>query len=67
MAHKPSITQDALAGRLAARGVHVDRSAVARIEMGKRYVLDYEVLALASALRVPVEQLFNKKYRASHF
>lgn len=56
---KPEITLEDLAGRLAARGVALDRSAIGRIENRKRYVLDYELRAIAAALRVPVSMLLN--------
>jgi transcriptional regulator with XRE-family HTH domain len=48
-----------LAGRLAARGVTIDRSAIGRIENGNRYVLDYELKALADALRTNVAEFFK--------
>ena len=54
------VSQQDLAGRLAALGVSLDRSAVARIESGDRYVLDYEAVALAKALRIPIEALFPR-------
>jgi hypothetical protein len=43
---KPEVTLEDLAGRLAARGVTLDRSAIGRIENHNRYVLDYELKAL---------------------
>lgn len=55
---RPKVSQQDLAGRLAARGVTIDRSAIARIESGERFVSDYEALAIAHALKVPVERLF---------
>jgi transcriptional regulator with XRE-family HTH domain len=58
LAKKPEITLEDLAGRLAARGVHLDRSAIGRIENEKRYVLDYELKALADSLRVSLLELF---------
>jgi hypothetical protein len=58
LAHSPRLTQDGLAGRLAARGVNLDRSALARVEKCRRYVLDYEAAAIAHALNVPIERLF---------
>lgn len=54
------MSQQDLAGRLAAKGVIVDRSAIARIESAERYVLDYEALAIAKSLKVSVEQLFAR-------
>lgn len=56
---KPEVTLDDLAGRLAARGVTLDRSAIGRIENLKRYVLDYELKALANALRIEVRDLLR--------
>lgn len=57
-AQRPKVSQQDLAGRLAARGVVIDRSAIARIESGERFVSDYEALTIAQALKVPVERLF---------
>jgi hypothetical protein len=56
---KPEVTLEDLAGRLAARGVALDRSAIGRIETRNRYVLDYELKALAEALKVRVEDLLH--------
>ena len=56
----PSVSQDDLAGRLAAQGVLLDRTAISRIENQDRYVMDYEAAALAIALRVTVAWLFGE-------
>jgi len=58
---KPIVSQDDLAGRLAARGVSVDRSAISRIESQSRFVMDYEAKAIAKALKVSVAWLFGEK------
>ena len=50
----PRLSQDALSGRLAARGVSVDRAGIAKIETARRYVSDFEVRALALSLGVSV-------------
>jgi hypothetical protein len=50
--HSPPLTQDQLSGRLAAEGVQLDRVAIAKIETGIRCVFDFEVPALAAALKV---------------
>ena len=55
----PPISQEDLAGRLAAKGVNLDRSAVSRIENQERYVMDYEAKALAECLKVTVARLFG--------
>lgn len=51
-AARPSVTQDALSGRLAQLGIQLDRAAIAKIENGHRHILDYELKALAVALGV---------------
>lgn len=48
----PKVTQEDLAGRMAARGIDLNRSAISKIESGVRHVLDYEVKALAACLKV---------------
>jgi hypothetical protein len=57
---KPAVSQDDLAGRLAALGVSLDRSAISRIENQSRYVMDYEAAAIARALKVSVAWLFGE-------
>ena len=58
---KPALTQDALSGRLALRGIQLDRAAIAKIENGLRHVLDYELKALAHALSVEVNWLLGSE------
>lgn len=60
LATKPEVTLEDLAGRLAVRGVRLDRSAIGRIENLNRYVLDYELKAIADALKTPIETFFGK-------
>ena len=55
---KPLVSQDDLAGRLAAQGIVMDRTAISRIESQTRYVMDYEAAAIARALKVSVGWLF---------
>jgi transcriptional regulator with XRE-family HTH domain len=50
----PRLTQEDLSGRLAGVGIQLDRAAVAKIENGHRYVLDYELRALAEVLGADV-------------
>jgi HTH-type transcriptional regulator, cell division transcriptional repressor len=57
----PPISQDALAGRLAGRGIILDQTAISRIEKQSRYVMDYEAVAIARCLKVPVAWLFGEK------
>jgi transcriptional regulator with XRE-family HTH domain len=57
----PPLTQDALSGRLARVGIQLDRAAVAKIENDHRYVLDYELKALADVLGVGADWLLGGK------
>lgn len=59
LTRNPAVSLEDLAGRLANRGVQLDRSAIGRIENQKRYVLDYELKALADALRTTVLEFFK--------
>ena len=59
LAANPVITLEDMAGKLAARGIQIDRSAIGRIENGRRQVLDYELKAFASALRVEAGDLLR--------
>jgi transcriptional regulator with XRE-family HTH domain len=59
MAAAPKITQEDMVGRLARLGVQASQSQIAKIESGDRPVLDYELAAIAKALKVPVQTLFE--------
>ncbi|NBR10239.1 MAG: XRE family transcriptional regulator [Opitutaceae bacterium] len=59
LALKPRLSQDALSGKLAGRGVIIDRTGIAKLEAGSRYVSDFEVKALAISLRVTVSWLLG--------
>jgi transcriptional regulator with XRE-family HTH domain len=52
LAAKPHVSQEDLAGRLAALGISLDQGAISRIESEERYLMDYELLAIAKALRI---------------
>jgi transcriptional regulator with XRE-family HTH domain len=54
------MSQEALVAKLQIRGVLLDRSALTRIESQDRLVRDVEIIALADALRVPIERLFGR-------
>lgn len=61
LGRNPPLSQDALSGRLAARGVIIDRAGIAKIETGRRFVSDFEVKALAQVLKVSVDWLLGLK------
>jgi transcriptional regulator with XRE-family HTH domain len=55
----PHITQDNVAGRLATLGLQFSQSQIAKIESGDRPVADFELAAIAKALRVRIEVFFE--------
>lgn len=61
LAIKPAVSQEDLSGRLAVYGITLDRSAISRIENEDRYLMDYEIAAIAKSLKVPVSQIFGEK------
>lgn len=48
----PPLTQDQLSGRLAAKGLSLDRVAITKIECGNRAVFDFELPVIAEVLKV---------------
>ena len=59
MACKPKVSQEDLAGRLASRGLLLSQGQIAKLENGQRPIADYELKAIARALRVPIQALFE--------
>lgn len=53
------LSQAELAARLQVAGVSIERDSVSRIEIGTRFVADYELLALSQALSVTPEYLLG--------
>jgi len=56
---KPPVSQDDLSGRLAALGITLDQGAISRVESEERYLMDYELLAIAKALRIKPSSLVD--------
>jgi len=56
----PPVSQEDLAGRLAAKNIIMDQTAISRIENQTRYLMDYEAAAIARSLRVSVAWLFGE-------
>lgn len=51
------ITQEDLAARLQIEGVTMERDSVSRIEIGTRFVTDYELVVLSRVLGMSMEWL----------
>ena len=58
---KPPISQDDLSGKLARRGIQITQTSLSKVENRQRYVMDYEVCAIADCLKVSVSWLFGRK------
>ena len=56
-----SISQRELADRLQISGLDVDKNAIQRIESGKRFVTDIELVALSKILGHSYIELLNEK------
>ena len=56
---QPKMSQRALADKLQILGIDVDKNAIQRIECGKRFVTDIEIVALAKALDVDIHSLLT--------
>ena len=57
---QPKMSQRMLAERLQLYGMDVDKNAVQRIECGKRFVTDIELVALSHALETPITDLLTE-------
>ena len=53
------LSQRQLAEQLQLLGLDVDKNAIQRIEAGKRFVTDIELLYLTKVFEVPVQQLLG--------
>jgi transcriptional regulator with XRE-family HTH domain len=60
-AQKPVVTLDDLTARLEVKGLFLSKSTLSKIENGQRIALDFEVMEIAKALRVPVGELYGEK------
>ncbi len=57
---RPNVSQRALAEKMRAYGVDVDKNAVQRIESGQRFITDIELYALAQVFGVSVDELLRQ-------
>ena len=58
---KLRLTQADLAARLQVEGINIERDSVSRIEIGTRFVADYELRILARILKVSVAWLLSEE------
>lgn len=53
------LSQEMLAAKLQVEGINIERDSVSRIEIGTRFVADYELLALCRILNVSPNYLLG--------
>ena len=54
------ISQRKLADRMQLIGIDIDKNAIQRIECGKRFVTDIEIIAFSKVLNISFEELLKK-------
>lgn len=59
----PKLSQRALADKLQLSGIDIYKNAIQRIECGKRFVTDIELVSIAQVLNVSVLDLLKDKDR----
>lgn len=55
------VSQSDLAARLQVNGIIIERDSISRMEIGTRFVADYELMIIAKVLDVSVEWLLGLK------
>lgn len=53
------LSQSDLAARIQLEGIMIERDSISRIEIGTRFVADYELMIFARVLKVSVEWLLE--------
>lgn len=57
--NKLKISQRALADRMQLIGIDIDKNAIQRIECGKRFVTDIEIVAFAKVFDIEIQDLLK--------
>ena len=57
---KKRMTQMELAAKIQLQGITLERDSISRIEIGTRFVTDYELKLLAKVLNVTVDDLLEE-------
>lgn len=56
---KKRLSQSDLAARLQVAGITIERDSISRIEIGTRFVADYELMVISKVLQVSVMELLE--------
>ncbi len=60
---KMGSSQRELADKMQLVGIDIDKNAIQRIECGKRFVTDIEVIAFAKVFKISLDELLLKSYK----
>lgn len=53
------VTQDELCARMQVMGYQISRSDISKVENGKKFITDFELVGFSKALKVSILDLFN--------
>lgn len=53
------ITQDELCARMQVMGYQISRSDISKLENGKKFITDFELVGFSKALKISILDLFN--------
>ena len=53
------VTQDELCARMQVMGYQISRSDISKLENGKKFITDFELLGFSKALKVSILDLFD--------
>lgn len=53
------ITQDELCARMQVMGYQISRSDISKLENGKKFITDFELLGFSKALKISILDLFD--------
>lgn len=56
---KKKMTQEELAAKMQIEGVLIERNSICKMEIGERFVADYELVALSKILEVSIQWLLT--------
>lgn len=58
---KLKLSQAELAAQMQIEGINIERDSISRVEIGTRFIPDYELPAFSKVLNIPVEWILGMK------
>ena len=65
MAINPVVSQRKLADKLQLLGIDLDKNAIQKIESGKRFVTDIEIVAFSKLFNISIDELLQEMVKES--